>query len=128
MTLSLYLQCVAMFILGQAIDLFLFKIPELRKMYANANEDFVWSKYWKSDWNTIVGTQLIGAVLIIGLDQLTHWKPAIVDYTKWFFCGFGAWGSSIVVSKGSAAKKYIMNIIDHKTNVADKVTGQGNNN
>jgi len=113
-----------MFILGQAIDLFLFKIPELRKMYATANEDFVWKKYWKSDWNTIVGTQLIGIVLIIGLDQLTHWKPVIIDYTKWFFAGFGAWGSSIVVAKGSAAKKYIMNIIDAKTNVADGIVNQ----
>lgn len=124
MSISLYLQCVAMFILGQAIDLFLFKIPELRKMYATANEDFVWKKYWKSDWNTIVGTQLIGIVLIIGLDQLTHWKPVIIDYTKWFFAGFGAWGSSIVVAKGSAAKKYIMNIIDAKTNVADGISNQ----
>jgi len=124
MSISLYLQCVAMFILGQAIDLFLFKIPELRKMYATANEDFVWKKYWKSDWNTIVGTQLTGIVLIIGLDQLTHWKPVIIDYTKWFFAGFGAWGSSIVVAKGSAAKKYIMNIIDAKTNVADGIVNQ----
>ncbi len=128
MTLSLYLQCVAMYILGQAIDLFLFKIPELRKMYANANEDFVWSKYWKSDWNTIIGTQLIGVALVIGFDQITHWKPWIVDYTKWFFGAFGAWGSSIVVAKGSAAKKYIMRVIDNKTNIADKVTGDGNKN
>jgi hypothetical protein len=127
MTLSLYLQCVAMFILGQAIDLFLFKIPEIRNLYAKANEEFSWNKYWRSDWNTIIGTQLIGAVLIIGLDQLTHWKPGIVDYTKWFFAGFGAWGSSIVVAKGSAAKKYIMNIIDNKTNIADKVTAQKEN-
>lgn len=122
MTLSLYLQCVAMYLLGQAVDLFLLKIPELRSLYRKANEDFCWKKYWQTDWNVIIGTQVVGAMLILGLNELTQWKPQILDYIKWFFGGIGAVGSSIIVSKWSQTKKYIMNIIDSKTNIADKVT------
>lgn len=124
MTLSLYIQCVAMYLLGQAVDLFLLKIPELRTLYRKANEDFCWKKYWQTDWNVIIGTQVVGAMLILGLNELTQWKPQILDYIKWFFGGVGAVGSSIIVSRWSQAKKYIMNVIDNKTNIADKVTGQ----
>lgn len=128
MTLSLYLQCVAMFICGQAVDLFLLKIPELRALYRKANEDFNWKKYWQSDWNVIVGTQIVGAMVVLGLNEIVQWKPAILDYVKWFFGGLGAVGSAIIVSKWSGCKKYIMSIIDNKTNIADKFTGQNNNN
>ena len=82
MTLSLYFQCVAMYLLGQAVDLFLLKIPELRTLYRKANEDFCWKKYWQSDWNVIIGTQVVGLMLVLGLNELTHWKPAILEYVK----------------------------------------------
>lgn len=122
MTLSLYLQCTLMFLLGQAVDLFLIKIPEYRQLYRKANEEFVWSKYWASDWNVIVGTQAFGAICILGLDQIINWKPFILDYAKWFFAGLGGFGSGIIVAKWSSCKKYIMNVIDNKTNIADGVT------
>lgn len=119
MTISLYLQCVAMFLLGQATDLFLIKIPEYKKLYNKANEDFSWKKYWQSDWFLIIGTQVVGAMLIIGLDQVIYWKPGILEYVKWFFAGVGLGGSSLILSKWSQCKKYIMAIIDFKTNKAD---------
>lgn len=125
MTTSLYLQCIAMFLLGQGVDLFLMKIPELRDLYKKANENFSWHKYWESDWNVIVGTMLFGAMCIIGLDQILKLKPEILDYVKWFFAGVGGFGSAIIVSKWSKCKKYIMGIIDNKTNIADDKTNNG---
>jgi hypothetical protein len=119
MTTWLYLQCVAMFILGQAFMLFLFKIPELIKLYKKANEGFNWSLYWKGDWYIIIGTQVLGCMLILGLDEIFHWRPNIIYWIKWGFGLVGAIGTEIAVSKLSSAKKYIMNVIDTKTNIAD---------
>lgn len=119
MTTSLYLQCIAMFILGQGLDLFLMKIPELRTLWAKSNESFSWKKYWASDWNVIVGTLILCAVCVIGSDQVLKLKPAIVDYIKWLFVALGGFGSSVIVTKWGSAKKYILDVIDKKTNIAD---------
>lgn len=121
MTISLYLQCSAMFLLGQAVDLFFLKIPEYKSLFKKANEDFSWKKYWQSDWYLIVGTQLIGAMLILGLNEIIQWKPLILNYVKWFFGGVGLAGSALIISKLSQCKKYIMGIIDFKTNKADGI-------
>lgn len=125
MTTSLYIQCIAMFLLGQGVDLFLMKIPEYRTLYRKANEDFSWGKYWSSDWNVIVGTILFGAICVIGTDQILNLKPSVLYYIKWVFAGLGGMGSAIIVSKWSSCKKYIMDVIDKKTNISDSVTNNG---
>lgn len=124
MTTSLYLQCIAMFILGQSLDLFLMKIPELRTLYAKTNEQFCWSKYWKSDWNVVCGTLALCAILVIGQDQLLKLKPAIADYLKWLYVAMGGFGSSVIVSKWGSAKKYILSIIDIKANIVSNEIGK----
>lgn len=121
MTTSLYLQCFSMYIIGAAIILFLVTIPELRSLWAKSNERFSWKRYWQSDWNVVVGTILIGVLLIIGIDQLVNWKKGVLDYVKWFFAGGGAFLTPIIASKYGSAKKYILNVIDKKTNIADGV-------
>lgn len=126
MSTSLYLQCVAMFILGQALDLFLMKIPELRKLYAKTNEKFNWNKYWAGDWNVIVGAWILCAILVIGQDQLLTLKPGVADYLKWLYVALGGFGSSIVVTKWGSAKQYILNIIDVKANIVSNDIGKTN--
>lgn len=121
MTLSLYMQSVAMFILGQLLQLFWLKIPSLKKRAKAANYKFSASEYWKEDWYLIIGTQVAGAMAIIGLDQIVHWKPDVLEYVKWFFGGFGAFGSSVVLSKLSSYEKTLSGIIDVKTNISDSV-------
>lgn len=120
MTTSLYIQCIAMYILGQFIHLFLIKIPEYKKLWKTANEQFSMKKYWETDWNVVVGTLLIGIMLVIGVDQLLNLKPEVLKWVKWFFAGMGGFGSAIIVSKWSTAYKFITGIIDQKTNIADK--------
>lgn len=121
MTLWLYLQCVFMFIGGQLIHLFLIKIPALRKRAIAANKTFSTKEYWQEDWTVIVGTQVVGMVVILGLDQIVHWKPVILDWVKWWFAGLGAFGSTLIMSKWSPFEKKLLNIIDVKTNIADGV-------
>lgn len=110
-----------MFILGQLIDLFWGQIPSLRNMYKKANEDFSFEKYWKSDWNIIMGNIIFGVILLVGLDQFVAWKPDVMDKVKWFFVGAGGL-SSTLAGRWSKSKKYIMSIIDKKTNIADGVS------
>lgn len=118
-----YIFCVAMFILGQAADLFLFKIPDLRKTSRALNKTFYLKQWWNCDWNIIIGTQVIGALCIFGIDELVHWKPGILEYVKWFFAAVGAFGSEIAMTKGSQFKKQLTALTDVKASVSDAVTG-----
>lgn len=65
-------------------------------------------------------------VVILGLDQIIHWKPAILDWVKWWFALAGAFGSTVVMSKWSPFEKKLLNVIDVKTNIADGVTDANN--
>lgn len=123
MTLSLYIQCAAMFILGQALHLFLIKIPAVKARTRAANKTYLFKEWWNCDWNIILATAVIGCMAILGLDQLLNWKPAILEYVKWFFAGIGAFGSTIAMSKFSQYEKEITKILDFKANISDNVTG-----
>lgn len=116
MTLSLYLQCGLMYIIGQALHLFVFKIPAAKARAANGNIEFSFKQYWNSDWHLIIGNQLLGIMILIGLDQLAHFRPAIMEYVKWFFAAVGYMGSSAILSKFSQYEKAIQSVIDIKTN------------
>lgn len=118
-TTLLILQCIAMFILGQLLQLFWLKIPSLKKRSKAANYHFSLSDYWKEDWYLIIGTQILGALVVIGLNELVQWKPMILDYIKWFFAFIGAFASSVILSKLSAYEKKLTEVIDVKTNLSD---------
>lgn len=115
----LYIQCVLMFIGGQAIHLFLIKVPAIKTRCTAANKPFKWSEWWGADWNIIIGTQIIGALIILGLDEIIYWKPNVLDYVKWFFAGMGAFGSTIAMAKFSQFEKTLNSVIDLKTDIAD---------
>lgn len=119
MTHSLYLQCVAMFILGQAAHLFLFKVPAMKERSRVANKSFRMKDWWACDWNIIIGTQVVGALAIFGLDEILNWKPEVLNYVKWFFAAVGAFGSTAVMAKMSQFDKGINKVIDIKTDIAD---------
>lgn len=119
MTVSLYLQCVAMLILGQMLQVFLIKVPDLKQRAKLANQQFIWKDWWKQDWNVVIGTTILGAIAVIGLNELTSWKPEILGYVKWFFAAIGAVGSNVFMAKYSQYAKYFNEVIDIKTNIAD---------
>lgn len=122
-TFWLLTQCVLMFIGGQALHLFLVKVPSIKKRASAANKQFYFKEWWNCDWNVIIGTQCIGAMVIIGLNELVQWKPEILDYVKWFFAGVGAFGSTVAMAKFSQYEKELTRVLDLKSNIADEVTG-----
>lgn len=119
MTHWVYIQCVLMFLLGQAAHLFLIKIPAIKEKSRVANKSFAWKDWWACDWNVVIGTQVVGALVIFGLDEIVNWKPEVLDYVKWFFAGVGAFGSTIAMAKMSQFDKSINKVIDIKTDIAD---------
>lgn len=121
MTLSLYLQCVGMFLIGQGLTFFFVTTPMLRELYRKAGEEFSMKKYWKDDWNKIIGVQLLGALVILGLDQIIQWKPWVLNGVKWWFAGLGALGD-ILGARWSTYRKTAMTIIDRNTNIAKSIT------
>lgn len=118
-TTSLILQCIAMFIGGQLLQVFLVKLPAVKKRCLNANVEFSFKEYWKEDKYLIIATAIAGGMLIVGLNEIVHWKPVILNYVKWFFATVGAFGSSVVLSRFSVFEKRIQQIVDIKTNIAD---------
>lgn len=119
MTHLLYLECVLMFVLGQAAHLFLIKVPAIKERCRVANKAFQWHEWWGCDWNVIVGTQVIGALVILGLDEIITWKPEVLTYVKWFFSLLGAFGSTVAMAKMSQFEKSLNKIVDVKTDIAD---------
>ena len=108
-----------MLILGQALQIFLIKIPDIKKQAKLANQKFIWKDWWTADWNLVVSTAILGALAIIGLDEITHWRPDVLQYVKWFFAAIGALGSYVMLAKFSSYVKYFDGVIDAKTNLAD---------
>lgn len=127
MTLSLYLQCVLMLLLGQALQILLIKIPSIKERCRAANKPFSWAEWWGCDWNVVIATGLLGAICIVGLDELTKWKPEILNVVKWFFAAVGAVGSSVALSKWSQFEKSLNTVIDRKTDIADGLSDPTHN-
>jgi hypothetical protein len=123
MTHQMYFFCVLMFILGQALHLFLIKLPSVRERCRAANKPFTMASWWSCDWSIVIGTFVIGCLLIVGLDEIVKWKPGVMDYVKWFFAGMGAFGSTIAMAKMSQFEKSLTDLINIKSNVSDAMTG-----
>lgn len=123
MTLALYLQCGFMFMLGQGLHLFWIKLPSFKEKALAANKPFSYKEWWECDKWLVIGLQLAGISIFMGLDQIFRFKPEIIDYTKWFFWAIGAFGSNLLFQKFSQYAKGQTKIIDLKANIADILTG-----
>lgn len=79
--------------------------------------------WWDCDWNVVIGTFLVIALVTEGLDEILKWKPAIWEYVKFFFAFVGATGSSAAMSFLSKYDGQTMNMLDVKANISDILTG-----
>lgn len=120
MTTIFYITCILMFLGGQALQLFWVKIPSVKKRAKAANAKYSFSDYWADEWNLIIGSFVLCMLLIIGLDEILNLKPQVLDVCKWFFGIMGYMGQSIVLSKLSKYEGKLNEIVDIKTDIADK--------
>lgn len=118
LTLNMYALYIGTFILGQALTVFWYDIPQVRKLAKINNDDFDWKRYWRTSWNMIIGLQILGTIVFLTLDQIIHWRPNLLGQMWWISPVFGIIGSGIGAQFGSY-RKQLLNIIDKKTNIAD---------
>lgn len=123
-TFSIYLQYGAMFFLGQVVHLLMVKMPGLRQRARAANKKFSFKDWWYEDWNVIVATNVIGVMLLIGLDEVLQWKPEIQSVVRWFFAAVGMAGSTVVMKYASKYETVLMAVLDIKSNIADQFIGK----
>jgi|ERR1044072_874502 hypothetical protein len=117
-TLSMYGLYIVTFILGQALTIFWWDIPQVRQLAAAANHDFNVKEYWKKSWNMHVGLQILGSIVFLVLDQIVHWKPQVLTMMWWISPIFGVMGTAIGARFGSY-RKIFLNILDKKANLLD---------
>lgn len=120
---SLYIQSIFMFILGQVLYLLWIKVPSLKIKAASANKPFSYSDLWECDANVIIGLNVLGISLFIGLDQVLHYKPEAINYLKWLFWLVGAFGCTVGFKYFSRYEKTLISILDKKSNGFDAVMG-----
>jgi hypothetical protein len=121
MTTSLYWQCVLGYMLGMLFHLFAVKIPSARRSSLAANKAFHVKEYLLYDWPAIVSNILAGAIGVYLVDDLIKWKPSALNTLRVLMACFGFVGSSLLIALFGAYSKYVLRVIDVKTNISDSV-------
>jgi uncharacterized membrane protein len=120
MTLSLYITCFFVALVGMALQTAL-KMKSLQDKARAANIEFKIRQYFSNDWLSIVASLLTIVMFLLFLDNILKWKPAVIDYVKIGFAFVGYTGSDIASRLFGVVNKKINDVIDVKTNIADNV-------
>jgi hypothetical protein len=121
------LQANWVYLLSGAIGVLiqvLLKIKDLKTHATAANMQFVFKKYLKDDWPTILLSFISIGAFVIFLPEITAIKPDFLKFARITFAFIGFTGSSIIQIFFSATSKKILSIIDLKTNIADGTVPQ----
>lgn len=118
MNIVLYLTCFGIALLGMAFQTVL-KMKSLQEKARVGNITFTPGSYFKNDYLSIIASLLAILIILACLDNIAHWKPAIMDYIKPLFAFVGYTGSDIASRLFSVVNRKINTIIDLKTNKAD---------
>lgn len=119
--MSLLIQCLLMALLGVIVQ-YGFRAEKLRKQFIAANQVFILQRYLKDEAIGIIISVAVVCMALLGMDELVKISKYVNDYTKWFFALIGWGGANIIQGLFSKTEQYIMDVIDRKTNIADKKT------
>jgi len=118
MSISLYLQCFVVALVGMALQTTL-KIKGLQDKAVAANVQFKISDYFKKDWLSILAAILTIILFLLFVDNILKWRPGIVDYAKIGFAFVGWTGGDAASRLFGVVDKKINQIINDKSNQAD---------
>ena len=105
--------------LGILFHVFVMKLPAIKKRAEAANTTLSLKDYLKTDWLSLASSFLTLIICVYIIDEITKFRPSILEWIKFFFLFIGYTGSSILQSALGRADKEIRNIVDVKTNIAD---------
>lgn len=98
------------------------KMASLKKDFEVANQQFVTSKFFEREWVPIASSICFVLILAVVLPEIITYKPIVEQYVRVLFVFGGAIGSWAFGYALGKSRKYIRNVIDVKTNIADAKT------
>lgn len=100
------------------------KMQTLKNDFKVANEDFVISKFFKEEFIAMLSSVVFIVIMALVLPEILTFRPDIESYVRVLFVMGGALGSWTLGYFLGKSKKYIRNVIDVKTNIADAKTDE----
>jgi hypothetical protein len=129
MTLSLYLSCSGISLLGLLLSLLMVLKSQLAKARL-ANVIYDWRLFFRVDlWISVAGTLVMVGMALILLGPFMKKYPQFADnslMTLIVFAAFGYLGSDLASRFFSVVNSRINAAIDYKTTQADAATGNLN--
>jgi hypothetical protein len=125
MTISLYINCLAIAILGLIISM-LMQMKSLSDKAKSANVIFIPKTYFQKEWISILIAIAIISLWLILLPAIAGLEPKYEKYFKIFSLPMGYMGTDIVLKFLGLINKKINSAIGYKSNIADKETGTTN--
>lgn len=116
---NVYLDLFIGGLLGMLFQVFVLKMPALKKRAEAANVEFKPMDYFKTDWLALSTSVLSIVIGVFVFDELTNSYPSIVKYAKFFFIFVGYTGASFLQGVLGVYDTRVRNIVNEKTNIAD---------
>lgn len=98
------------------------KMQSCKKDFKVANQEFVLKRFFKDEFIAILMSLIFIILMAITVKEWVHVKPIVEDYVTVIFALGGAIGSYAFLVFLGGSKKFIRQIVDKKTNIADGVT------
>lgn len=122
MTLSLYLTCFGIAILGLVFSMLL-SMRSIMIKSKLANVIFKPSSYFQDEWISILISLVVIGIFLSLLPWALDWKPESIKFVRPIFATVGYMGSDIILKFFSVVNSRINSAIDYKTTISDKATG-----
>jgi len=122
MTHELYTQCVIACLIGNVLHV-CFKILSLWRNHKKANLEFSFGSYFRDDKIPLMVDFLASFAVVYIIDEWLSFNEFIIGKIKSIFVFVGFTGSYVIMLLMSVSEKKFRAAIDHKTNIADQVTG-----
>jgi archaellum biogenesis protein FlaJ (TadC family) len=122
MTLSLYLDCFVIAILGLIISV-LIQMKSQSDKAKMANLIFSGPQFLKTEWITITLSLVTIVVGLFFIPIVVGWKPGYLPFVKPAFLPIGYMGTDILLKLFGVVNKRLNAAIDVKTTQADEANG-----
>lgn len=106
------------------IFVILHKINSVKKDFAVANQPFVLKKFFEKELIAIIMSIIVIVLMAITVNEWMYVSPAVEKYVTIIFALGGAIGSWAFLLFLGGSKKFIRQVIDKKTNIADSISGE----
>ncbi len=104
------------------IFVLLHKMNSVKKDFDVANQPFVVKKFFQKELIAIIMSIIVIVLMAITVNEWMYVSPAVENYVTIIFALGGAIGSWAFLLFLGGSKKFIRQVIDKKTNIADAIT------